>query len=317
MDIDDYRAARRTRLIELATDLGVPAEESALVVDQVIEQQRRGIRRAEDPDDVVVPALRHRVLGDRRRGRTYTLVPLLLLAAIVLAVPLAYVARDDDRSPTVPFLLGFTAAEATRMLERDDIAVHVVGVPQCNPAGQVLGSDPPAGSAVGADEVVTVIATSVPQWKCPSDEAARARAWTFLRFLVGGSARPDFAPRVRLYVDGEGVIELDGARSAADDGWRSVVRDPVLRYASRPAPNPLGQPVVSVSQGTPPPTTCGRPRATPAGTVVPSTRLVLMAGGDGPGPACGLTIDLFIDDLGKISGVALYAPGTATTHGLG
>ena len=317
MDIDEYRAARRARLIELATDLGVPAEESDLMVDQVIEQQRRRIGRAEDPDDVVVPALRHRIHGGRRRGRSSTVVPLLALAAVVLAVPLAYVARDDARTPTVPSLLGFTADEAARTLERDDIAVHVVGVPQCNPAGQVLGSDPPAGSTVGADDVVTVIATSAPQWKCPADEGARARAWTFLRFLVGGAARPDFAPRVRLYVDGEGLVVVDGSGAATEDGWRSVVRDPVLRYVSRPAPNPLGQPVVSVSQGIPPPTTCGYPRAMPAGVVVPSTRLVLMAGGDGSARRCGLTIDLFDNGLGKISAVALYTPETATTPDVG
>ncbi len=315
MDIDEYRAARRTRLIELATEWGVPADESALMVDQVIDEQQRRIRRAEDPDDVVVPALRHRVLGGRRRGRSSTLVPLLAVAAVVLAVPLAYVARDDDRTRTriVPSLLGFTADEAARTLERDDIAVRVVDVPQCNPTGQVLGSDPPAGSAVGTDEVVTVIATSFPQWECPADEAARARAWTFLRFIVRGSARPDFAPGVRLYVDGAEVIVVDGGESATTPKWRSVVRDPVLRYASRPAPNPLGQPVVSVSQGTPPPTTCGYPRATPAGAVVPSTRLVLMAGGEGSARGCGLTIDLFNDVLGKISGVALYTPEAVKT----
>ena len=315
MDVDEYRAARRTRLIELATELGVPTDESALMVDQVIEEQQRRIRRAGDPDDVVIPALRHRVLAGRRRGRSSMVVSLLALtlAAAVLAVAMAYVARDDVRTPTVPFLLGFTADEAARTLERDDIAVRVVGVPQCNPAGQVLGSDPPAGSAVGTDEVVTVIATSLPQWDCPADAAARARAWTFLRFLVGGSARPDFAPGVRLYVDGEAVVVVAGADHATAPEWRSVVRDPVLRYVSRPAPNPLGQPVVSVSRGIPPPSTCGHPRTTPAGAVARSTRLVLMAGGEGSAPGCGLTIDLFTNVLGKISGVSLYTPETAKT----
>jgi hypothetical protein len=313
MDLEEYRAARRTRLIELATSLGVPTDESALMVDEVIEEQRRRIRRAEDPDDVVVPALRQRVLGGRRRVRWSTIVPLLVLAAVVLAVPLAYVARDDARTRTVPSLLGFTADEAARTLERDDIAVRVVDVPQCNPAGQVLGSDPPAGSAVGTDEVVTVIATSFPRWECPADGAARARAWAFLRFLVGGSARPDFAPGVQLYVDGVGVVVVDGRQSATAPGWRSVMRDPVLRYVSRPAPNPLGQPVVSVSQGIPPPTTCGHPRTTPSGAVVPSTRLVLMAGGDGSAHGCGLTIDLFTNVLGEISGIALYSPETVRT----
>lgn len=309
MDVEAYRAARRTRLVELAIESGVPAVEADLVVDRVIVEQQRRIRRAEDPDDVVVPALRETLLGDRSWGRTSTVVVLLALFAIVLAVPIAYVTRNEG-APTVPALLGLTTSEATRALERDDIALRVVGVPQCNPAGQVLGSDPPTGSAVGKDDVVTVIATSTPEWRCPDDMAARARAWTFLRFLVSGSARPSFAPGVRLFVDGEEVTVVGGAESATAPGWRSVMRDPILRYVSRPAPNPLGQPVVSISHGVPPLTTCGHPRATPAGAVLPSTRVVLTAGGEGSSAGCGLTIDLFYNVLGAISGVALYTPRT-------
>ena len=307
MDVEEYRAARRTRLVERAVDLGLPADEAGLVVDRVIAEQRRGIRRAEDPDDVVVPALRDAILGDRTRGRAATLVVVLALVAIVVAVPVAYLARDEP-APVMPSLFGLTTSEATRALERDDIASRVVDVPQCNPAGQVLGSEPPPGSAVGTDEVVTPIATSPPGWRCPDDAAARARAWTFLRFLVSGAERPGFAQGVRLFVDGEEVTVVGGAESADTPGWRSVVRDPVLAYASRPAANPLGQPVVSISYGVPPPTTCGHPRATPAGAVLPSTRVVLTAGGESPSDACGLTIDLFDNVLGAISGVALYTP---------
>lgn len=308
MDIDEYRAARRTRLIELATGMGLSIDGSALVVDQVIQEQQRRIRRAEDPDDIVVPALRDLVLGGRRRGRSSTIVSAVAVAAVVLTATVAYVARDDERPRIVPSLLGFTADEAARALERDDISVREVGVPQCNPAGQVLGSDPPAGSAVAVDDVVTVIATSLPQRTCPAGRAARDRAWTFLRFLAGGAARPDFAGGVRLYVDGETVVVVGAAESATEPGWRSVVRDPVRRYVSRPAQSPWGQPVVTVSQGIPPPTTCGHPRAMPAGAVVPSTRVVLTRAGDGSARGCGLTIDLFDNVLGKISGVALYTP---------
>jgi hypothetical protein len=307
MDVEEYRAARRTRLVERALELGLPADEAGLVVDRVIADQRRRIRRAEDPDDVVVPALRDAIVAGRTGARTSTLVVLLALAAIVVAVPVAYVTRDEP-APVMPSLFGLTTSEATRALERDDIASRVVEVPQCNPSGQVLGSDPPPGSAVGTDEVVTLIATSTPEWRCPDDAAARDRAWTFLRFLVSGTGRPGFAQGVRLFVDGEEVTVVGGAESADTPGWRSVVRDPVLDYASRPAANPLGQPVVSVSYGVPPPTTCGHPRATPAGAVLPSTRVVLTVGGDGSSDACGLTIDLFDNVLGAISGVALYTP---------
>ncbi len=242
MDVEEYRAARRTRLVERAVELGLPPDEAGLVVDRVIVEQRRRIRRADDPDDVVVPALGDAILGRARGGRTTTLVVLLAVAAVVVAVPVAYVTRDDP-APVIPSLFGLTTGEATRALERDDIASRVVEVPQCNPAGQVLGSDPPPGSAVGTDEVVVLIATSTPEWRCPDDAAARARAWTFLRFLVSGTERPGFAPGVRLFVDGEEVTVVGGAEPAAAPGWQSVVRDPVLAYASRPAANPLGQPV--------------------------------------------------------------------------
>lgn len=307
MDVEEYRAARHARLVELAVELGVPADEADLVVDRVIVEQQRRIRRAEDPDDVVVPVLREQVLDGRSRSRTSTGVVLMALVAIVSAFLIAYVAREDG-ARTVPALFGLTTSEATRALERDDIAYRLSSVPQCNPAEQVLGSDPPAGSTVGTGDLVTLIATSTPEWKCPDDAAARARAWTFLRFLVSGSARPNFARGVRLFVDGEEVTVVGGAEPATAPGWRSVLRDPILRYISRPAPNPLGQPVVSISQGVPPLTTCGYPRATPAGAVLPSTRVVLTAGGEGSSGGCGLTIDLFDNVLGAISGVALYTP---------
>ena len=67
MDLQDYRAARHRRLVEMATELGVPADRAAAVVDRVIEDQRRRIVRSADPDQAVVPALREEVLGGRSR----------------------------------------------------------------------------------------------------------------------------------------------------------------------------------------------------------------------------------------------------------
>lgn len=310
MDVEDYRSARRSRLVELAIELGVPLDESGPMVDDVIDEQQRRIRRAEDPDDIVVPALHDRARGaPSRHGPTGTTV-LLVVLALIVAVPFVFGSRDAP-TPTVPSLLGLTTVEATRSLEREGITSRVLAVPQCNPAGQVLGSDPPAGASVSREDVLTLIATSTPAWDCPDDAAARERAWTFLRFLVSGSARPDFAPGVRLFVDGRSFLVVSGSESARMSGWGSVVRDPVLRYLSRPAANPLGQPVVSISHGISPRTTCGHPRATPSGAVLPSTRLVLTAGGPDAVGGCGLTIDLFDNVLGKISGVAIYTPETA------
>lgn len=92
-------------------------------------------------------------------------------------------------------------------------------------------------------------------------------------------------------------------------GWRSVVRDPVVQYVSRPVANDLGQPVVSVTRGRPSQTTCGHPSATPSEVEAVSTRLVLTVGGEGAAGRCQLTIDLFEDSLGAVSAVALAAPG--------
>ena len=319
MDVEDYRAARRTRLVELATGLGVPAGEAEQVVDRVIEAQARRIRRSEDPDEVVVPALREEVLGPRSRGASTAILAFaaVVLAAFGVAFALTLVPTDDDppdgpdeRTATVPSLLGLTADEAAAVLERERIALRVRSVPQCNPAGQVLGSVPPMGTSVGSDDVVTVIATSDPTWVCPDDEGARATAWGLLRAVVSGSARPDLAPAVRLYVDGDQVGVTSGTEPTTSPEWRSVVRDPVARYVSRPVVNDLGQPVVSVTRGVPPATTCGRPSAMPAEVEAVSTRLVLTAGGAEGG--CELTIDLFEDASGAVSALALTTPDLGT-----
>ncbi|MBS2936872.1 PASTA domain-containing protein [Nocardioides sp. J2M5] len=330
MDVEDYRAARRTRLAELARSLGVPASEAEQVVDRVIEAQRRRIARADDPDDVVVPALREEVLGGRPRRTSAVIVG---FAAVVLAafavgvvttgderpqVERPQVDRDDGtdgRTPTVPSLLGLTADEAAAALGSAHIALRVVSVPQCNPAEQVLGSVPPMGTALTGDDVVTVIATSSPTWTCPDDAGTRDTAWAFLRYVVTGSARPDFAAGVRLFVDGERVGVVDGTEPGALPQWRSAVRDPVVQYVARPAPNDLGQPIVAVTRAAGDRTTCGRPSARPSGVTAAVTRLVLTAGGDAPGAGCGLTIDLFEDARGAVAAVALATPALGRSLG--
>ncbi|CAM3558583.1 PASTA domain-containing protein [Nocardioides zeicaulis] len=315
MDVEDYRAARRTRLVGLATDLGVPADEAGSVVDRVIEAQRRRILRADDPDDVVVPALREEVLG-RPRSRLVPAVILALAAVVVAAFALALVPDPDERpddppvrTATVPSLLGLTTEEATSLLVRNHVAVAVRAVPQCNPAGQVLGSVPSMGTTVTSDEVVTVIATAAPTWTCPDDEGARDTAWALLRFLLSGTARPDFADTVSVHVDGTQVGAVRSTDLGSSGLWRTVVRDPVVQYVARPAPNDLGQPVVSVTpRRGPSPTTCGRPSARPLRVAGRSTRIVLTAGGRADVRGCGLTIDLVEDGRGRVAAVALAGP---------
>ena len=208
MDVQDYRAARHRRLVEIAIELGVPADGAAAVVDRVIEDQRRRIARSADPDEVVVPALREAVLGGRSRGPSLAVAALVAVVAAAFAVTVLAGPPDREeverRVATVPSLVGLTSTEAVSALGRAGIETRVDPVPQCDPAGQVLGSVPPSGDTVRPDEVVTVIATATPTWSCPADAAGRAQAWAFLRFLVSGSGRPRLAPEVRLYVDGAG-----------------------------------------------------------------------------------------------------------------
>jgi hypothetical protein len=321
MDLQDYRAARHRRLVEMAIELGVPADRAAAVVDRVIEDQRRRIARSADPDEVVVPALREEVLGGRSRGRSLAVLVLVAGVAAAFAVTVLTGPPDRDkverRSATVPALVGLTSAEAVSVLGRSGIATRVDPVPQCDPAGQVLGSVPPSGDIVRSDQVVVVIATATPSWSCPADAAGRVQAWEFLRFLLSGSGRPRLAPAVRLYVDGEAAGTADGTSSATSSDWRWRVRDPVVAYAVRPVANDLGQPVVSITRGSPPPTTCGVPTPSPSGVAGVPTRVVLTASGarpgDGPGDgtelACQLTIDLFEDDDGAIAVVSVILPG--------
>lgn len=321
MDLEDYRAARHRRLVEMAIELGVPADRAAAVVDDVIEDQRRRIIRSADPDQVVVPALRAEVLGGRSRGPV--LAMLVLVAVVAATFAAAVVTGPPDREKverrvaTVPALVGLTSTEAVSALGRAGIATRVDPVPQCDPAGQVLGSVPHSGDTVRPDEVVVVVATAPPSWSCPADAADRVQAWAFLRFLVSGSARPNLAREVRLYVDGRPAGTADGSESAGSPDWRWRVRDPVVAYAVRPVANDLGQPVVSITRGSPPPTTCGVPTPSPSGVAGAPVRVVLTASGarpgdaagDGPAPGCQLTIDLYEDDDGAIAVVSVIIPG--------
>ena len=311
MDLADYRAARHRRLVEVAIELGVPADGAAAVVDRVIEDQRRRIERSADPDEVVVPALREEVLGGRSRRASFAVAALVMVVAVAFGASLltgpAEREEVERRVATVPSLVGLTSTEAVSALGSAGIETRVDTVPQCDPAGQVLGSVPPSGDTVRSDEVVTVIATATPTWSCPADAAGRAQAWAFLRFLVSGSGRPRLAPEVRLYADGEAVGTADGSQPATSPGWRWRVRDPVVAHAVQPVANDLGQPVVSITRGPLPPTTCGRPTPRPSGVAAAPTRVVLTA--DGADRACQLTIDLFQDDDGAIAAVSVVLPG--------
>ena len=57
MDFDQYVAARYGRLVEHAVLLGCAEGEAGAYVDQVLLEQRKRIRRADDPDPLVREAV--------------------------------------------------------------------------------------------------------------------------------------------------------------------------------------------------------------------------------------------------------------------
>jgi hypothetical protein len=65
MEPREYADVRRYALVRAAVELGVPAEDAPGLVERVLEEQSRRIRRAEDPDPLVHEALAEAV---RRRG---------------------------------------------------------------------------------------------------------------------------------------------------------------------------------------------------------------------------------------------------------
>ena len=119
MDLQDYRAARHRRLVEMATELGVPADRAAAVVDRVIEDQRRRIVRSADPDQVVVPALREEVLGGRSRR---PLLGVVLVAGVAAAFAVTILTGPPDpekverRAATAGLSRAFMAAVRPRRM---------------------------------------------------------------------------------------------------------------------------------------------------------------------------------------------------------
>ena len=63
MDFDQYVAARYGRLIEHAVLLGCAEGEAGTCVDRVLLEQRKRIRRADDPDPLVHEALERAISG--------------------------------------------------------------------------------------------------------------------------------------------------------------------------------------------------------------------------------------------------------------
>ena len=115
VDFDQYVAARYGRLIEHAVLLGCAEGEAGTCVDQVLLEQRKRIRRAEDPDPLVREALERAIAGTpERRSPTGPLVALGLVAvAVAVGVALTY-RPSPEPMPSLFALDGDQAQAAAR-----------------------------------------------------------------------------------------------------------------------------------------------------------------------------------------------------------
>lgn len=296
MHLDEYAAARRTRLVEHAVGRGLDQDAAAALVDDVLAQQRRRIERADDPDPLVHDSL-DRAL-DRALRPPHGRLPVRAVLAVVLvllfgAAALAWRARPDDPAPAgpaaarvvVPPLLGLHATPASRDLARAGLDVHLTTVPACEPPGLVLGSNPAAGATVARGSRVELRSAVLPDDECP-DLAQRSEAWAFVAFARGGTPLA-FTPVVTVVVDGEQVRVRDAADRAR---WGGIL-DALAAVYEAPARSGTRTPRLVVRSEVTPDRECGSARPRQAGDRVP-LRLQVQ-----PDPqhvlACPLTVDLF------------------------
>jgi len=300
VDFDQYVAARYGRLVEHAVLLGCAEGEAGSCVDQVLLEQRKAIRKAEDPDTLVHAALERAISGHReQRGRAGAFVALGLVA-LAVAVGAALTYRPPPEP--MPSLFALDGSQAQQLLEKQGYDVVLRPARACEPKGLVLGSDPPAGRPVRDGATVTV-RTAVPSGpSCDALYPFRSDAWRFVGFALGGPP-PEFARTVTIVVDGWDPWRLDHVAAVDPARWGDLMRM-IARSARATAPTASGMPRLNVRTGMTPLTLCGLPH--PDGTQGRTAlRIEIDPRADGDGQGCPLTIDLYRND-GVIDGVVVY-----------
>ncbi len=301
MDFDQYVAARHGRLIEHAVFLGCAEGEAASYVDQVLVEQRKAIGKADDPDPLVHDALERAITGPRRRrGRAVLFVALGVLALVVAGV--ATVAYRPPPEP-MPSLFGLDGSEAQQLLEDQGYDVTLQPAGACEPAGLVLGSDPPAGRPVERGATVTV-RTAVPSGlRCDQLYAIRSDAWQFVRFALGGPP-PEFARTVTIVVDSWDPWHLDHVAAVDSARWGDLMRM-IATTARASASTENGMPKLTTRTGILPTGPCGVPQ--PNGTQGRAVlRIEIDPRSENDRKGCPLTIDLYRSSGRVIDGVVVY-----------
>ncbi len=309
MDFDQYVAARYGRLIEQAVLLGCAEGEAGATVDRVLLEQRKPISRSEDPDPLVREALARALSGSPEPSRH--LGPLVAVGLVVVAVAVG--AGLTYRAPPqpVPSLFALDGTQAQRLLEDEGYEVRLRPAHSCEPKGLVLESEPPAGTLVEEGATVTVRTAEPSGVFCQAQFLARADAWDFVAFALGGEA-PPFADTVLLLVSGGTARTFAGDAATKRDRWGEAF-DLIAEAAHRAAPTSSGMPALRVDATLPPQVLCGVPRP-PEGSDRFALRLQIDPRASRNEHGCPLTIDLYRSER-VIDTVVVY-PARADGEGL-
>jgi hypothetical protein len=303
MNVDEYVAARYGRLLERAVELGAPEGQAAEYVDLVLLEQRKAIRRAEDPDPVVFDALDRAVLKVPEPGRSPW--PYVAVGLAGIAVAVGVVLTQEPEQEPLPSLFGLTGDRARALLEDDGYEVLLRERRACEPMGMVIDSEPRAGDPTPQGATVSVF-TAVPAGsQCEADYRIREDAWGFLAFAISGGSSPDFARTVTVVIDGVEGEPRSGVGAETSPRW-SALRALVAEQSTVPAATVTGQPVLSVSEGVPPERTCDLERP-PGAAERTALRLEVDARPSGDERGCPLTVDLYRDSDDVIDAVVIYS----------
>ena len=240
MNVDEYVAARYGRLLERAIELGAPDGLATEHVDQVLLDQRKAIRRADDPDPVVYAALERSVLDLPEPGRSPW--PLVGVGLVGIGIAVGVVLAQDPVTDPMPALFGYTGEQARELLEDDGYDVVLRPVRECEPLGQVLTTDPQAGQPVERGAPVAVFTATPSGSNCEAQFVPRSDAWEFLDFAISGESAPAFARTVTVVIDGvEGEPRSGIGRSVVTAVGVAARRSSRVRRMRRPRCRPASR----------------------------------------------------------------------------
>jgi hypothetical protein len=302
MDFDQYVAARYGRLVEHAVLLGCAEGEAGTYVDQVLLEQRKRIRRAEDPDPLVHAALQRAISGTSERSRRTA--PLVAAALVVVAVAVGVLVTYRPTPDSLPSLFALTGDQAEQLLERQGYDVSLEQARSCEPPGLVVDSDPPSGGPVRKGATVTIRTSVLSGSQCEPAFPRRLAAWEFVQFALGRGPAPDFAGSVDVVVDDRAPVRLTGDAAAmllTLDDVTTAIADAAQQTRSAES----GLPRLVVTFTSPPDSWCG--------VALPdivddrsSIRFKIDPRPEGES-GCPLTVDLYRTDS-LIDAVVVYTP---------